>query len=143
MNENKIQEMEIKENTKKQHPNFNVGDTLAVSNIVREGNKKRTQIFKGVVLAIKGSGIRKTFTIRKISMGIGVEKILPLYSPNVSNIKIIKKGQVRKSKLYYMRKRIGKRALKVKEGIEIPGEETQEEMITPINLEVEVKKEKE
>lgn len=98
-------------------PKFDVGDTIAVNLIVREGDKKRNQLFTGIVIAIKNSGIRKTFTIRKISAGIGVEKIIPLNSPNIEGIKLLKKGSVRKSKLYYMRKRIGKKALKVNEGI--------------------------
>lgn len=98
-------------------PKFGVGDTIAVNLIVREGDKKRNQLFSGIVIAIKNSGIRKTFTIRKISAGIGVEKIIPLNSPNIESIKLLKKGSVRKSKLYYMRKRIGKKALKVNEGI--------------------------
>jgi len=98
-------------------PKFEVGDTIAVNLIVREGDKKRTQLFRGIVIAIKGTGIRKTFTIRKISLGVGVEKIIPLNSPNIESIKMIRKGKVRKSKLYYMRKRIGKKALKVNEGV--------------------------
>jgi len=108
---------------------FFVGDTIAVKSIIREGDKKRTQVFKGIVLAIKRSGIRKTFTIRKISDGIGVEKIIPLNSPNIESIKVIKNGSVKKSKIYYMRKRIGKRALKIDELI--------------INDEIKEKKEKE
>jgi large subunit ribosomal protein L19 len=93
---------------------FKVGDTIAVHNLIREGDKTRTQIFKGVVIAKKNSGLRSTFTVRKISDGIGVEKIFPLHSPNVENIEVLKEGKVRKSKLYYMRKRIGRAAVKVK-----------------------------
>jgi len=100
----------------KKMPEFTVGDTIAVSTIVREGDKKRVQIFKGIVLAMHGSGTRKTFTVRKISYGIGVEKIFPLYSPNIGSIKLLKRGQVRMSNIGYMRKRVGKKALKVKEG---------------------------
>jgi large subunit ribosomal protein L19 len=113
----------------KELPEFNVGDTISVSTIVREGDKKRVQIFKGLVIAIKGSGIRKTFTVRKISNGIGVEKILPFYSPNISKMKVLKKGSVRKSKLYYMRDRIGKKALKVKEGLFVPATEAKVEEV--------------
>jgi large subunit ribosomal protein L19 len=101
---------------------FSVGDTIAVKSIIREGDKKRTQIFKGIVIAIKRSGIRKTFTVRKISSGIGVEKILPLNSPNIESIKVLRKGAVRKSKLYYMRKRIGKKALKIDELVSLDEE---------------------
>ncbi len=134
MNEQKIMELESK--FIKDLPKFDVGDTLAVSTIVREGDKKRIQIFKGIVIAIKGSGIRKTFTIRKISMGVGVEKIIPLNSPNISKIKILKTGVVRKSKIYYMRKRIGKRALKIKEGVAVP-EELAPEVVVEDQKEIE------
>jgi len=93
---------------------FNVGDTVNVKTIVREGEKTRIQAFKGIVLAIKGSGTRKTFTVRKIATnGIGVEKIFPLYSPNIESIELIKKGKVRRSKLYYMSSRVGKKAMKI------------------------------
>lgn len=125
----------------KKHPKFDVGDTIAVSTIIREGDKIRKQIFKGIVIAIKNVGISKTFTIRKISTaGVGVEKILPLNSPNISKIELIKKGSVRKSKLYYMRKRIGKRALKVAEGI-MDEEVVEEEEIQETPLETDDKTE--
>jgi large subunit ribosomal protein L19 len=96
-------------------PEFHTGDTIAVTTAIREGDKQRTQTFKGIVLMTKGDGIRKTFTVRKISDGIGVEKILPLYSPNILKVVVLKRGDVRRSKLYYMRGRTGKRALKVME----------------------------
>lgn len=99
----------------KKLPKFNVGDTIAVTTLIREGDKHRNQTFKGIVMSINGSGIRKTFTVRKISMGVGVEKIIPVNSPNITKLEVIKRGDVRKSKIYYMRKRIGKRALKVGE----------------------------
>ncbi len=99
-------------------PKFNVGDTVSVHTIVREKDKQRVQVFKGIVLAIKKSGTSKTFTVRKISYGIGVEKTFPMYSPNIEKIVFNKKGKVRRSKLYYMRSRIGKRATKIKEAIE-------------------------
>jgi len=95
---------------------FEVGDTIAVHNILREKGKQRTQVFTGIVIGIKGSGLRKTFTIRKLSAGIGVEKIFPLHSPNIKKIEFVKKGKVRRSKLYYMRKRVGKKATKIAEG---------------------------
>jgi large subunit ribosomal protein L19 len=119
--------------------NFSVGDTIAVKTIIREGDKKRTQIFKGIVIAIKRSGIRKTFTIRKISSGIGVEKIIPLNSPNIESIKIIRRGAVRKSKLYYMRKRIGKRALKINEAFKSIEDDITEELIEEPTNDQEVK----
>lgn len=100
---------------KKTLPNVEVGDTVKVTTMIRDakGEKRRSQIFKGLVLAIKGSGIRQTVTVRKISGGVGVEKIIPIHSPNTESIEIIKKGNVRSSKIYYMRDRIGKSALKV------------------------------
>jgi len=95
-------------------PEITVGDQVEVHTIVREKNRQRIQIFKGLIIAIKGSGVRKTFTVRKISAGIGVEKIFPLHSPNIKKIVVTRKGNVSRSKLYYLRKRIGKKALKVK-----------------------------
>ncbi len=106
-----------KDYMKKNIPVFDVGDTIAVHTIIREKDKQRIQIFRGIVIAIKNSGARRTFTVRRISSGIGVEKIFPLYSPNIKKIEFIKKGHVRRSKLYYMRNRIGKQAMKIKEGI--------------------------
>ena len=102
---------------------FEVGDTVAVTLIVREGEKKRTQIFRGLVLSMRGDGIRKTFTVRKISYGVGVEKIFPFFSPNIESIRLVKKGDIRRANISYMRKRVGKRALKVKEGEMIIPEE--------------------
>lgn len=95
------------------HPQFEVGDEITVHNLIREGDKNRTQLFKGIVIAKKGSGLRASFTIRKISDGIGVEKIFPLHSPNVQKITINKHGKVRRSKIYYMRGRLGKAAMKI------------------------------
>lgn len=97
-------------------PKFNVGDTIAVHTIIRDKGKQRIQVFKGIVIAVKGTQPSKTFTIRKISSGISVEKIFPINSPNIKKIEFIKKGKVRRSKLYYMRERIGKRATKIAEG---------------------------
>lgn len=99
-------------------PKFDVGDIIAVHNVIREesGEKRRVQVFKGLVISIKGSGTRKMFTVRKISSGIGVERIFPLNSPNIEKIELIRKGKVKRSKLYYMRERIGKKAMKVAEG---------------------------
>lgn len=115
-------------------PNFKVGDLVAVDNIIREGDKKRIQVFQGLVMSIKGSGLRKMFTVRKISYGVGVEKVFPLNSTNISSIKVLKHGKGRRSKLYYLRDRIGKLALKVKPGrpapfIEHAAEEVTEELI--------------
>jgi large subunit ribosomal protein L19 len=108
---NKVEQKYLKSDQEE----FNVGDTITVHNIIREGEKSRIQKFKGVVIARKGSGTRETFTIRKISDGIGVEKIFPIHSPNIDKIEIEKRGSIRRAKLYYLRKRIGKSALKVKQ----------------------------
>ena len=96
-------------------PEFKSGDTVSVGVKVIEGEKSRIQIFKGLVIAISaGSGMGKTFTVRKISNGVGVERIFPLHSPNLDSIDVVKKGKVRRAKLYYLRNRQGK-AAKVKE----------------------------
>ena len=95
-------------------PQFNVGDTVRVSAKIKEGNRERTQVFEGTVLKKQGTGVRATFTVRKISNGVGVEKTWPLHSPIVTKIQVVRKGKVRRAKLYYLRERIGKKA-KVKE----------------------------
>jgi large subunit ribosomal protein L19 len=105
--------------TKTNLPEFNVGDTVAVHTIIRDGDKQRVQVFKGLVIEKGGKGATKSFTVRKISYGVGVEKIFPLNSQNVSNIEIIKRGKTRRSKLYYLRNRVGKAALKVKAGADM------------------------
>jgi large subunit ribosomal protein L19 len=97
-------------------PPVQVGDTVAIKTIIREGEKQRFQTFKGIIIGIKGSGLSKNFTVRKISFGVGVEKILPMHSPNIESIELLKKGSVRRAKLYYLRDRVGKRATKVKQG---------------------------
>ncbi len=95
-------------------PDFSSGDTVKVNVRVTEGSRERIQIFEGVVIAINGDGINKTITVRKVSFGIGVERIFPVHAPIVSSIEVLKKGKVRRSKLYYLRDRIGKSA-KIKE----------------------------
>lgn len=97
-------------------PQFNVGDTVKVGVQIKEGERTRIQIFEGTVIAKKGSGIAETFTVRKISYGFGVERIFPVHSPSVKDVKVVRKGRVRRSKLYYLRDRVGK-AAKVKERI--------------------------
>jgi len=104
----------IEEGFKKELTDFNVGDTVKVFVKVVEGDKERIQPFQGVVIARKGSGARETFMVRKISFGVGVEKIFPVYSPNISKIEVIKQGSVRRAKLYYIREKKGK-AAKIKE----------------------------
>ena len=111
---NKIYES-IKDNLNKDIPDFKSGDTVAVGVKVIEGNRSRVQTFEGVVISISsGSNISKTFTVRKISNNVGVERIFPIYSPNIDSIKVLKKGKVRRAKLYYLRDRKGK-AARVKE----------------------------
>ena len=92
---------------------FNVGDTVRVYAKVKEGNRERTQLFEGTVLKRQNGGARETFTVRKVSNGIGVEKTWPLHSPIVEKIEVVRRGKVRRSKLNYLRKRVGK-AAKVK-----------------------------
>lgn len=95
---------------KNDHPNFKSGDTLKVHVRIIEGDKERIQIFQGVVIGRRGSGTGETFTVRKISSGIGVERVFPFYSPNIAKIELIRSGQVRRSKLYYLRELTGKSA---------------------------------
>ncbi len=95
---------------------FNVGDTIKVYAKVKEGNRERLQVFEGTVLKRQNGGARETFTVRKTSNGIGVEKTWPLHSPSIDKIEVVRRGKVRKAKLFYLRGRIGKRA-KVKEAI--------------------------
>ena len=95
-------------------PEFNTGDTVRVHALIKEGNRERVQIFEGTVLKKQGGSNRATFTVRKNSNGVGVEKTWPLHSPIVTKIQVVRKGKVRRAKLYYLRDRIGKRA-KVKE----------------------------
>lgn len=93
---------------------FEVGDTVKVYGKIKEGNRERIQVFEGVVLKKQGTGARQTFTVRKASNGVGVEKTWPLYSPNVEKVEVVRKGKVRRAKLNYLRDRVGK-AAKVKE----------------------------
>jgi large subunit ribosomal protein L19 len=96
-------------------PKFHPGDTISVSVKVIEGDKERIQQFKGIVMGIKGEGISRSFRVRKISNGVGVERIFPLHSPKIAKIEILKEGSVRRAKLYYLRKLTGKAATKIKE----------------------------
>ena len=91
-------------------PQFETGDTVRVNVRVREGDKERTQAFEGVCIARKGGGASETFTVRKVSSGIGVERIFPVHSPMIESIKVVRRGQVRRAKLYYLRARKGKAA---------------------------------
>ena len=98
------------EQIKKDIPEFRPGDTVNVYTKVVEGSRERVQVFEGVVLARKGGGLKETFTVRKLSYGIGVERVFPIHSPRIDKIEIVKKGKVRRAKLYYMRKLRGKAA---------------------------------
>ncbi len=108
----KIEEAQLKTEI----DDFRVGDTVRVHGKIKEGNRERIQIFEGVVIKRQGGSNRETFTVRKISNGIGVEKTWPLHSPNVEKIQVVRHGKVRRAKLFYLRERTGKRA-KVKEVI--------------------------
>ena len=99
---------------KSEVPVFHVGDTVRVHGKIKEGNRERIQIFEGVVMKRQGGGARETFTVRKISNGIGVEKTWPLHSPIVTKIEVTRRGKVRRARLFYLRDRVGKSA-KVKE----------------------------
>lgn len=103
-----------KEQCKPEVADFNIGDTVTVATKIVEGNNERIQKFTGIVIARKNSGIRETFTVRRVSFGIGVEKVFPVNSPRVDKITVDRKGQVRRAKLYYIRGKIGKKA-KIKE----------------------------
>ncbi|MBP3218677.1 MAG: 50S ribosomal protein L19 [Lachnospiraceae bacterium] len=115
MNQEIIKELEAAQ-VKEEIPQFNTGDTVRVHNRIKEGNRERIQIFEGVVLKIQGGGNRTTFTVRKESSGIGVEKTWPLHSPNVEKVEVVRHGKVRRAKLNYLRGLSGKKA-KVKEVI--------------------------
>ena len=104
------------EQLKKEVPQFNVGDTVRVHALIKEGNRERVQVFEGTVLKKQGGSTRETFTVRKSSNGVGVEKTWPLHSPHVVKVEVIRQGKVRRAKLNYLRDRVGK-AAKVKERV--------------------------
>lgn len=99
-----------REGMKESVPEFSIGDTVRVTVKIKEGDKERLQAFEGVVIARKNGGIRETFTVRKISYGVGVEKSFPVHSPKIVNIEVIRKGKPRRAKLYYIRELTGKAA---------------------------------
>ena len=101
---------------KSEVPAIEIGDTVKVHVKIREGEKERIQLFEGTVIARKGSGVSETFTVRRVSYRVGVERVFPLHSPNVAKVELVRHGRVRRSKLYYLRDRVGK-AAKVKEQI--------------------------
>ncbi len=99
-----------KENMKEQLPEFSVGDTVKVLVRIKEGEKERIQAYEGVVIARRNGGIRETFTVRKISNGVGVERTFPLHSPLIAGVEVVRKGKPKRAKLYYVRKLTGKAA---------------------------------
>ena len=101
---------------KAEQPKFEVGDTVRVDVRIKEGDKERIQAFEGTVIAKKHGGISETFTVRRVSYGVGVERVFPVHSPSVAKVELVRKGKVRRAKLYYLRDRVGK-AAKVKEKI--------------------------
>ena len=107
---NKIEQEQLKADVTP----FNVGDTIKVHTRVIEGGKERIQIFQGIVIAKRGSGINEAFTVRKISYGEGVERVFPLHTPRIAKIEVVNRGKVRRAKLHYLRRRIGKDAMIVK-----------------------------
>ncbi len=111
-----ISELE-KEYTQKEMPETNPGDTVKVFVRIIEGNKERTQAFEGTVIKKHGSGVNKTITVRKIFQGVGVERVFAIYSPRIEKIQVLRKGDVRRSKLYYLRERSGK-ATRIREKLE-------------------------
>ena len=104
------------DNIKSEVPQFSIGDTVRVSVNIREGQRERIQNFEGTVIAKRGSGVSETFTVRRLSYGVGIERVFPLHSPVVDRVEVVRKGKVRRAKLYYLRDRVGK-AAKVKEQI--------------------------
>ena len=110
----RLLEVVEKEFIREDIPVFKAGDTIKVHYRVIEGNKERIQMFEGVVIRVNGGGVAKTFTIRKMSSGIGVERIIPMYTPKIAKIEVLKVGKVRRSRLYYLRELRGK-AARIKE----------------------------
>lgn len=116
--EDESSQEEIKEASKEKFPEFKTGDTIRIHYKIIEADKTRIQPFEGIVIAIKGKGNSKTFTMRRIGAdGVGVERIIPMHSPNISKIEIKRRGKVRKSKLYYLRKKKGRAAVRVKDRV--------------------------
>ena len=104
------------ENMKESLPEMNVGDTVRVHVKIKEGSRERIQVFEGTIIAKKHGGVEQTITVRRLSYGVGVEKVFPVHSPNIVNVETVRRGKVRRAKLYYLRSRVGK-AAKVKEKI--------------------------
>lgn len=103
------------EQLKKDMEDFNAGDTVRVHVKIKEGTRERIQIFEGIVIKRQGGGIAETFTVRRIASGVGVERTFPVHSPRIERVEVVRKGKVRRAKIYYLRDRIGKAAFKIKE----------------------------
>jgi len=108
---------EIEKEYYKEVPKISPGDTVKVHYRIKEGNKERIQMFQGTVIGLKNDGINKTFTVRKISFGVGVERIFPMHSPKIAKIDVLRKGRVRRAKLYYLRDIVGEKATRIKEKV--------------------------
>ena len=104
----------VSEHLKENVPSIQIGDTVKVHNRIKEGSRERIQIFEGTVIARHGGGVTETFTVRRVSYGVGVEKIFPIHSPNVEKVEFVRHGKVRRAKLYYLRDKVGKKS-KLKE----------------------------
>ena len=113
---NAIQNL-VADQLKENAPKVTIGDTVRVHVKIREGERERIQTFEGTVIAKNNSGVSETFTVRRVAYGVGVERVFPVHSPNVEKVEVVRKGKVRRSKLYYLRDRVGK-AAKVKEQIQ-------------------------
>jgi large subunit ribosomal protein L19 len=100
---------------KEKEPEFQVGDTVRVKVLIREGKKERNQAFEGMVISVKGGGINKTFTVRRIFQGVAIERTFTFHSPKVTEVKVIRKGKTRRAKLYYMRGRVGTKSTRLRE----------------------------
>jgi large subunit ribosomal protein L19 len=136
---NEIREIE-KEYMKKRVRHFHVGDTVRVHVKVKEGERERVQVFEGTVIAMKGGGINESFTVRKLSYGIGVERVFPIHSPLIKKIEIKRRGDVRRAKLYYLRERVGKaQIVKENQSPEEPVEEVKKEELKVEKAKVEEK----
>ena len=106
----KLKLFESQQTAKKEMPSFNIGDTVKVLTRIMEGDKARLHPFEGIVVAKNGSGLKITFTVRKVSFGEGIERVFPLYSPTIEKIEVLQQGKVKRAKLYYLRTKVGKEA---------------------------------
>jgi large subunit ribosomal protein L19 len=120
----------------KKRPDVKVGDTVKLYLKIKEGSKERVQIFQGVVIAMNGSGINKSVTVRKISYGVGVEKVVPLHSNVLEKVEVTKRGTVKRSKLYFLRGRVGRRALKIENIKDVFMTDEVEEVVPEVEAEV-------